>query len=66
MTIERAMTIEQRAYFAAGDEVHYLCGWASRGRVHLEASRSLTLTPKEAREAARSLLFAAARAEEHG
>jgi hypothetical protein len=59
------MTVEQRAYFAAGDEVHYLTGWADKGRVHLEASRSLTLTPKEAREAARSLLFAAARAEEH-
>src|SRR6478672_2645317 len=65
-----AMTIEQRqqAYFAAGppcDDSNYLCGWASGGRVHLEASRSLTLTPKEARDAARSQLFAAARAEEH-
>jgi len=64
------MTIEQRqqAYFAAGppcDDSNYLCRWASGGRVHLEASRSLTLTPKEARDAARSQLFAAARAEEH-
>jgi hypothetical protein len=64
MTIERAMTIEQRAYFAAGDEVHYLCGWAYRGRVHLEASRSLELTPAEVRQLARSLLFAAARAQQ--
>jgi hypothetical protein len=29
------MTIEQRAYFAAGDDVHYLCGWAYRGRFTL-------------------------------
>jgi hypothetical protein len=55
---------EQRAYFAAGDELHYLTGWADKGRVHLEASRWLTLTPKEARQAAANLLFAAARAEE--
>ena len=58
----------QQGYFAAGppcDDSNYLCGWASGGRVHLEASRSLTLTPKEARDAARSQLFAAARAEEH-
>ena len=56
-------SVEQRAYFAAGDELRYLCGWAYRGRVHLEASRSLELTPAEARRAAQSLLFAADRAE---
>ena len=57
--------VEQRAYFATGDEIRYLCGWAYRGRVHLEASRSVELTPQEARRAAESLLLAAARAEEH-
>jgi hypothetical protein len=56
---------EQRAYFAAGDQDHYLTGYVCRGRVHLEASRSLTLTPREARQLAQSVLFAAARAEEH-
>jgi hypothetical protein len=55
---------EQRAYFAVGDEVHFLTGWASRGRVRLEASPSLTLTPAECRRLASYLLYAAARAEE--
>ena len=59
-------SVEQRAYFAAGDQERYLTGYATRGHVQLEASRSLTLTPREARQLARSLMFAAARAEEFG
>jgi hypothetical protein len=58
------MTVEQRAYFAYGDEIRFLTGWADKGRVRLEASRSLELTPAEVRHLARSLLFAALRAEE--
>ena len=57
------MTVET-AYFAVGDEIRYLTGWANRGHVQLEASRSLTLTPGEARRLASYLLHAAARAQE--
>ena len=58
------MTIEQRAYFACRDELHYLCGWANGSRVRLEASPSVELTPKEACQLASYLVHAAHRAEE--